>query len=142
MYEFYSIIEWMLEREILPTKVCLIGKDATHFIRTQTSSNFVANMRTCCWIIHSYFCKYSLSFDAFYGVLVNLYMNLQYSNGSNLISQFCSEASKHDPNLSYDLCVAMIQDKHILNKTLRKIKCANKLLKRTMSIEVLMMIEW
>ncbi|KAG5057027.1 hypothetical protein JHK86_012023 [Glycine max] len=32
------------------------------------------------------------------------------SNGSNLIPQSCKEASKHDPNLSYDFCVASLEE--------------------------------
>ncbi|KAK7346801.1 hypothetical protein VNO80_21324 [Phaseolus coccineus] len=34
----------------------------------------------------------------------------QSSNSSNLISQSCKKASKNDPNLRYDFCVASLKD--------------------------------
>ncbi|CAJ1943177.1 unnamed protein product [Sphenostylis stenocarpa] len=46
---------------------------------------------------------------ASYLVIFFLFL-FQSSNGSNLISQSCKEASKNDPNLRYDFCVASLED--------------------------------
>ncbi|KAK7330852.1 hypothetical protein VNO77_25056 [Canavalia gladiata] len=46
---------------------------------------------------------------AIYQVIFFIFL-FQCSIGSNLIPQSCSEASKNDPNLSYDFCVASLED--------------------------------
>ncbi|XP_027337449.1 putative invertase inhibitor [Abrus precatorius] len=46
---------------------------------------------------------------ALYIVILFIFL-FQCSNGSNLILQSCREASKNDPNLSYDFCVASLKD--------------------------------
>ncbi|KAG4933267.1 hypothetical protein JHK82_047571 [Glycine max] len=43
-------------------------------------------------------------------VMIFFIFLFQYSNGSNLILQSCKEASKNDPNLSYDFCVASLEE--------------------------------
>ncbi|KAK7251839.1 hypothetical protein RIF29_35401 [Crotalaria pallida] len=44
-----------------------------------------------------------------YLVLFVLFLFQCSSNSSNLIPQSCREASKHDPNLSYDFCVSSLE---------------------------------
>ncbi|XP_061359079.1 putative invertase inhibitor [Gastrolobium bilobum] len=53
----------------------------------------------------------------FYLVIFILFQFLfQCSNGSNIIHQSCKEASKNDPNLSYDFCVASLDEAASKNK--------------------------
>lgn len=49
--------------------------------------------------------------------MISLLLLSQYSNGSNLIFKSCNEASKNDPNLSYDFCVASLNEASCKSKS-------------------------
>lgn len=50
-------------------------------------------------------------------MIISLLFLSQYSNGSNFIIQSCKEASKNDPNLSYDFCVKSLKEAASKDKT-------------------------
>ncbi|KAI4327224.1 hypothetical protein L6164_019712 [Bauhinia variegata] len=53
--------------------------------------------------------KKKVKFALYPILLMLIFLLFQCSNGSNLIRQSCQEASKGDPNLSYNFCVACLE---------------------------------
>lgn len=64
--------------------------------------------------------KKNMKFSLLLYPMISLLILFQYSiNGSNnnLISESCREASKNDPNLSYDFCVTSLNDEAASNSS-------------------------
>lgn len=51
-----------------------------------------------------------MKFASYLVIFFTIFLFQYCSNGSNLIPQSCNAASKNDPNLSYDFCVAFLED--------------------------------